>query len=214
MPALPNARQELYCKHRANGFVPKKAAQAAGYATGSAIYSELEGQAEIVARVHELIDERQQIKDARAEAARQAAQVSGEITGTNQAWVIEQLKLNVEEARESGDFKESTAALIKIGEHLGMWGKTSEGDAHNGRGSVADQLINESTLDKLIAATDALHAEDPPALAAPDQSTIDNLIAGHGPHPRTAVPAAARRLTTGSETDVALERDDEDDIPC
>lgn len=209
MPVMENSRQELYCKHRANGFVPKRAAIAAGYATGSAVYTGLESDPDVQARIAELIDDKQRVKDARIEAAQKAAEISGEITGTSQGWVIAQLKLNAEDAREAGSYKESNDALIKIGEHLGMWGKGAGAEDNGKGGTAADQLVNSDMMDRLIAVTDELHGgpdtrNEP--LALPDAKTVNDLIAGHA-----KITPKERELATGSETDVALERDDEED---
>lgn len=215
MPVLDNAKQELYCKHRANGFVPKKAAQAAGYATGSAIYQGLEEDANIVERIHELIDERNEAKAARMAAAQAKAlaegQTVGSLTGVSHSWVIEQLKMNAEDARESGDFKESNASLKLIGEHLGMWGGGTGGSTP-GAGAFLEggqQLIDLDAIDKLIGVTDAFHplVEGPKEITVADRATAIDLIAGQGAKNLTA----ERQLTTGSETDVALQMLDEND---
>ncbi|AXQ69537.1 terminase small subunit [Caulobacter phage CcrBL9] len=227
MPVLANAKQELYCKHRANGFVPKKAAQAAGYATGSAVYQGLEEDADVVARIHELIDERNEAKAARMAAAQAKALAEGHtvgtMTGVSHAWVIEQLKMNAEDARESGDFKESNASLKLIGEALGMWGGGLAGKDGAGPGLLngsgdGPMLIDLDSIDKLIGVTDQFHqiALAPPGeLSVEDRDIAMNLIAGQG----SKNLAGDRQLSTGSETDVALQLldaldDGESEIPA
>ncbi len=204
MPTLPVARQELYCKHRANGFVPKKAAVAAGFATGSAIYSELEQSPDVITRIQELIDEKQAEKEARQLAARQAAQTAGEVTGMSIGWVIEQLKINAEDAREAGAFKESNDALKLIGEQFGMWNKG--GDGGKDKPADAGALMDMNAIDKMLASSE--HLEAPAEVKLIDQAVMMELIEGQGRPNR--IPEAARTLETGSETDAAFM--DEEDI--
>lgn len=203
MPVLGNAKQELYAKHRANGFIPKKAAVAAGYATGSAIYTSLEADAVIVARIHELIDERNSIqaeKRARAVAEGVAAgAVAGAIAGVDQAWVLQQLRENATDAAQRGDFKESTAALKLIGDHLGMF-KTSGGDAGQ-RGGPDDDTLTMDHIDKLTRATEHLKDQRAEEVTVVDVDLAMSLIEGR----RSPIPS--QPLSTGSETDVALQDD-------
>ncbi|UTU09795.1 putative terminase small subunit [Caulobacter phage BL47] len=212
MPVLANARQELYAKHRANGFVAKKAAQAAGYATGSAIYQGLEEDPEIIARIQELMDERAEAKAARMAAAQAKALAEGHtvgtITGVSHAWVIEQLKMNAEDAREAGDFKESNASLKLIGEAMGMWtGSGNDGgpggsfNPNGGEGAM--QLIDLDAIGQLVQVTDQFHAklEGPTEVSVDQRDTAMMLIAGQG----TKSLAPQREMSTGSETDAALQ---------
>lgn len=209
MAVLSVAKQELYAKHRANGFMPKKAAQAAGYASGSAIYQALEDDVDVAARINELIEERQIAKAARLAAAQAKAvaegQAVGSVTGVSHAWVIEQLQMNAEDAREAGDFKESNASIKLIGEHLGMWnGGGHEGNGAGGGGQGGAQLIDLDSIDKLTAAADRALNVTPAAKGLPmsseDQAITLALIEGQG---RGSIQR--KPLTTGSETDAALE---------
>lgn len=204
MPILGNAKHELYAKHRANGFIPKKAALAAGFASGSSIYTSLEDDALIVARIHELIDAANATRDARREAARVAGAVAGEvagnIAGVSHGWVLEQLKQNAEDAAQRGDYKEANAALKLIGDHLGMF-KTAAGDG-DGQGQ-GDAPLTMEAIERLTNATQAL--EPPTEVGVIDTELAMRLIEGHG---TPANLAKDRQLQTGSETDVALQDDD------
>lgn len=209
MPRLANEKQDLYCKHRANGFLPRKAAIAAGYRTGSAIYTELEKSEEIIARIGELMEEGKARREAMRAKAIAQAQTVGALTGVTHAWVIEQLKLNAEEAREAQSFKESNEALKMIGEHLGMFGAA----APEGRPG-ADQLqqvINGDILDRLSSVTSGFGEEDeePQGVQLEERHQAMALIEGHVGKNMTR----DRQLATGSETDVALTIDDIDPLP-
>jgi F0F1-type ATP synthase assembly protein I len=203
MPRLSNDKQELYAKHRANGFIPKKAALAAGYASGSSIYTALEAEPMIVARTHELIEQRDNEREQRrAHATAEgiaAGAVAGVLAGVDQGWVLQQLRENAQDAAQRGDYKESTAALKLIGDHLGMF-KTSAGD-DNRRGNDADQAMSMDQIDKLTAATEHLLERGAPKEEV-DVDLALSLI--HGSRPEIAKD---RLLTTGSETDVALKDD-------
>jgi hypothetical protein len=206
MPILGNARQELYCKHRASSFIPKKAALAAGYATGSAIYTSLEQDPQITARIQELIDERRiESEKRRAQAAAEgiaAGAVAGAISGVDHAWVLLQLKENARDAAQHGDFKESTAALKLIGDHLGMF-KTSGGDVPGHR-APEDEHLSMDQIDKLTQASEHL-MDRITAVEVVDVDMAMSLIEGH---PGAHNLAGERVLDTGSETDVALQQAD------
>ena len=212
MPALANLKHELYCKHRSNGFIPKKAALAAGYASGSAIYSELEADADVQARIQELIDERAARKEAMRVAAQEAGKVAGEMAGVSNGWVITQLKNISDQALDAGDFKEAKEAAVKIGEHLGMFGKAGDGGGSGGGNGDGQMLIDLDVVDALTRQTD--HLQPPPeAKASADPDVVAALIEGHGGlNLDPATPKAPKRtLKTGSETDVAMRMEDEDD---
>lgn len=220
MPSLANAKQELYAKHRANGFIPKKAAVSAGYATGSAIYSELESDPAVVARIQELMDERSARREAMRVAAQEAGRAAGELSGVSQAWVITQLKNVSDQALEAGDWKEAREAAVKIGEQLGMFGKSGDGGGGGGNGDGSGQhVIDLDMLDSLTKKTDHLQPDKLPAPAEIDPALVNGLIQGHGPGAALPVPAREpervriRPLETGSETDVALRMPDPEDDP-
>lgn len=214
MPVLGNAKQELYAKHRANGFIPKKAAVAAGYATGSSIYTSLEADENIVARIHELIDERNADRETRrAHAVAEglaAGAVAGAISGVDHAWVLQQLRENAVDAAQRGDFKESNSALKLIGDHLGMF-KTTAGDNHHRAGGDDDTLTMDS-IDKLTRATEHLIDTRTKDVEIVDVDLAMRLIEGGS----TPIPKKTLGLDTGSETDVALQDDHDaefEDIP-
>lgn len=210
MPALANEKHERYAKQRANNFIPKKAAVAAGYASGSAIYTELEANTEIQARIEELIDERHARKEALRAQAQEAGRMAGEITGVTHGWVINQLKAIAESALDAGEYKEAKESIVKIGEHLGMFGK---GGGNTGQGGAlltdeSQPVIDLDMVDALTKATDHLQPVSPGAdLNDVDPILIDALIEGQGTHGRRRKPP--KPLTTGSETDVAMRIDDD-----
>ena len=217
MPALANLKHELYCKHRANNFIPKKAALAAGYASGSAIYTELEANVDVQQRIQELMDERGARKEAMRVAAQEAGKVAGELSGVSNGWVITQLRNISDQALDAGDFKEAKEAAVKIGEHLGMFGKV--GDAGSGREGNGDgqMLIDLDTVEALTRQTDHLQPQLAPTPADEvDPDLIANLIEGQGRDIGAILAGKAetsrrpaKPLETGSETDAALRAPDE-----
>lgn len=219
MPQLANLKHELYAKHRANGFIPKKAAVAAGYATGGSVAVELEANVEVQQRIQELMDERAARKEAMRVAATEAGKVAGELSGASQAWVMTQLRNISDQALDAGDFKEAKEAAVKIGEHLGMFGKSGDGSGNgSGGGGDGPAVIDLDIVDALTKKTDHLQ----PALAGDkpetDQALISSLIEGQGPGLAAIMEEKPKRrpprpLETGSETDAAMRMEDEDDAP-
>lgn len=229
MGKLANERHELYALHRAKGFGPNKAGIAAGYATGSSTPSELEKDPAVQVRVQEIIDELAERKKAQTEAARAAAQVIGQMTGIGKAWVIEQLAIVAQTAAGDGDYKAANEALKLIGDEFGMFKGASAGE---GDEEGAPQPVS---LDKLEALMRPAEPADPAALPGDDArdvtpelpdvlpATVEDiehhisdaalmLIEGQGRHAKKI--AEARKVRTGSETDVAstpeAEPDEED----
>lgn len=215
MPRLANDRNELYAKHRAKGMIPKKAAIAAGYAQGSAIYSGLEDDPEVVTRIAELTHEFQSQREQQRAAALEQAKMVGVLTGVSKAWVIQKLAENAIAAKDDGDYGESNAALTLIGKEYGMFNGGSaikEGD------EARNQVVDMDQTEGLLAAAEG--AMQPPAPSTPqppiDMAMVERLIAGNRNtrERERAVTASERELTTGSETDVALTAAAEPDDPA
>jgi hypothetical protein len=217
MPKLNNDRNELYARMRAKGLIPSKAAIAAGYATGSAIYSKLEEDDEVLQRIAELIEEGNLKKEQARAAARASGEKIGELVGVGRAWVMKELAENAAMARMEGKFSDSNAALIKIGEELGMFKGTGDNDKDTGN-SIPTTL----DFDAITQLTDTAHQalkppEKIPAIPVDDSdielaesARIARLLDGQLKN----TPSSKRPLTTGSETDIAMTPDampDEDD---
>lgn len=200
MARLADDRQDLYCQHRARGMIPVKAAIAAGYATGSGIYTKLEDTPEIQTRISELIEEiKLRREQARAAAIASAKQV-GTQTGIGRGWIIEQLVENAVLARQDGDYKESNAALKMIGDHYGMFkGNQSIDDLETNDNKIIDMDVTEALLAK---ASEVMNPKEIKHVTVDEAQAAIDLISGNRPADR--VSAADRELTTGSETDVAL----------
>jgi len=204
LPHLQNERHELYALHRARGFVPKRAAACAGFATGSSIYTSLEADADVMNRIMELSQVVQMQKEQNRAAAIEAARTVGHITGMNKAWVLEQLALNVVAARDDGQIKESNDALKMIGDEFGMWKGTSGVDEVNGEGRM---LIDLDKTDALLNSADHAMTVIPPTPDEEpviDMAIVERLIAGNKP-----IKIKERQLSTGSETDVAMTAESE-----
>lgn len=203
MPTHANARAELYCKHRSKGMRPSVAATAAGYAPGSST-THLEQDAEIVARIGELMEELKAHREQQRAAAVEAAKMVGQMTGVGRAWVIQQLAEVAQNAKQDGEYKASIDALELIGKDFGMFSGGSGDDPD--KGNVPASL----DLDKLSAVLDQAHDALPPPLVDAskvfDDNTAYRLIEGQA---SPALLREARKLTTGSETDIALTMDDD-----
>jgi hypothetical protein len=201
MARLPNDRNEQYARHRARGMNASKSALAAGYAPGSST-THLENDADIQARIGELMDEFKSQRDQQRAAATEAAKVVGQMTGVGRAWVIEKLAENAQNAAREGAFKESNDALKLIGEEFGMF----QGQQNDeGQGSPVPQRLNMDSLESLL--------DDAMPIAPPLPSNNDQygeadalkLIEGQTGNRRSnRIAAGERALTTGSETDVTL----------
>lgn len=192
---------------RAKGMVPSKAAVAAGYATGSAIYTELESSPEMVVRIQELLDEFEERRERRREAAKEASKVVGQTVGLGKAWVLQRLAENAALAAESGDFKESNAALKLIGDEFGMF---SGGSGLNDEGDGSVPAFDFDRLAEVLSKNPALEAPDEDdALEGPEDNEALAMSLIEGQSKSAARLARDRQLTVGSETDVALTPDAE-----
>lgn len=207
MAQLPNERHELYAKHRARGMKPAQAAIASGFASGSAVYAGLEKDHEVQARVAELMDEIKLKKEQQRAAAVASAREVGALTGKSKAWVIQQLAENAQMARQDGDYANANTALKMIGDELGMFKGGSAGEVEDANGvKTYDMDVLESVLDQ--ARAELTPPEDAPGLRdAPLPADALKLIEGHGAAAKRI--REARRLSTGSETDVALTQEAE-----
>lgn len=199
MPVLNNERHELYAKHRARGFIPAKAATAAGYAPGTNT-SNLENDAAIRARIQELFDELREKQETQKAAAREAAKVVGEMVGVGRSWVLQQLAENAQTARTLQDFKESNRALELIGKEFGMFEGASEKDKPE-----PEEIDYDAVSGVLTDAHDALPLERQQVESRNfTTDTALELIEGQVKKDRRPEPVP---LPTGSETDVALMAD-------
>lgn len=104
MPALSNSRHELFAQEMAKGRTLEEAHTAAGYSGNRKAAWPLSQRLDITGRVAEILAQRAQIE---TEATQQAVQA----TGLTKAWVIQQAKDVLAEARTS---KEHTPALKAI----------------------------------------------------------------------------------------------------
>lgn len=206
---LKNERQELYAKNRAQGMPPSKAAVAAGFSSGSGTYSKMEKDEDVQARIEFLKTELEERKAQRAIANRAAARAVGETVGYTRSWVLQQLAEVAANANSDGDYKEANRALELIGKDMGMFEGGSSPDDEPGD---VPQSFDADSLDALKRGWDAIKGG--PKIDSDDGMTPEerariaaSIIEGH--HGSNRVKPADRVLKTGSETDVALERDDE-----
>lgn len=218
MPRLANERHELYAIHRAKGFSPAKAGIAAGFASGSSTVSELEKSKDVMQRVDELIAEIAERRESQKIAAREAAQIVGQMTGYSKAWVIEKLAENAQLASAESDFKSANEALKLIGDEFGMFKGGSGSSDEDGNLPKSYDLDALTTL--MNTPKPVTQQQDPvmPGDGAqrvgsyqepetrepfvPSQAALD-LIEGQG---KTAKRQRLERqpLATGSETDAAM----------
>lgn len=142
--------QEAFCQHYCttkngtqsylkSGFRGKAAATNA---------SKLLKQPKIQARLRELGNVDTVIKEENAfESVAQKAIAKMAVSEVaSQDWVIEQLVINAMQARRHKSFGASNSALVKIGEHVGMWKDMRKGDTD---GRTEEQLAAE--LHRIIA---------------------------------------------------------------
>jgi hypothetical protein len=216
MPQLANERQELYAKMRAKGFPPAKAANAAGYAAGSAVYAGLEKDPDVLNRIAEIMDELNERKEAQKLAAMEAAKVVGQLTGIERSYVVRKLAENAELAQRAGDFKESNAALKLIGEDLGMF-KGPTGDDSSGQSTLPptfDLDALHSVLDRALPGPTEPTEEEIEALTpVQDSEAMMKLLDGHKAVQQRRSANNERALLTGSETDAAFTADPDLDEP-
>jgi len=204
MPQLPNTRNELYAGHRARGMSPSKAAMAAGYASGSSTASQLEKDPAVVGRIEELLEELTLKRDSQRTAAIEAAKVVGEMTGYSKGWVIQKLAEVAQLAASADDFKAANEALKLIGEEFGMFkGASGLDDSNEGGAKALDLGALTALMDQNPGAAGPMLNVTPDKDEPLDAATL-SLIEGQG-----ARRKANRKLSTGSETDVALKPESE-----
>lgn len=182
-----------------------KAALAAGYAPGSST-QHLETDADIIARIEELFEERTAQREAQRLAAVEAAKVVGQMTGVSRAFVIQKLAENAQNAAADGQFKESNAALELIGKDLGMFSGGQGDDTSSNIPTTLDLDKLDGVLGDAMGALPQAEKSEADLSREFGQETAMELIQGQIKSER--LDPKARKLTTGSETDVAL-MDDE-----
>lgn len=205
MPLLGNPRQENYCKHRAKGMKPAQAALVAGYAAGSGTQSNLEDNPEIQARIVELMEQYETERQARREAAITSAQMVGAVEGSSKSWVMQQLARNAMLASDAGEYGASNSALKLMGDELGMFKGGSSGNKD-------EDDLPQFDLDHISNQIDRAETNRPvlpPPVAGDEmfvpEATVLSML-GEGVR-RPPNLAEDRKISTGSETDIALHDD-------
>lgn len=179
-----------------------KAALAAGYAPGTST-QHLETDADIIARIEELFEEQKANREAQRLAAAEAARVVGQMTGVSRAFVIQKLAENAQNAAADGQFKESNAALELIGKDLGMFSGGQGDDTSSNLPASIDLDKLDTVLGDAINALPQAEKSEAEISREFGHETAMELIQGHvKKHER--IDPHDRKLTTGSETDVAL----------
>lgn len=194
MPRLANERQELYARARATGALPAKSAVMAGFSTGSAIYSKLEEDPDILSRIVELTEEINLKREQQREAARESARVVGQVTGVGKAWVISQFAENAQLARNAGDFKSSNEAIKEIKGILDEAGGTSP--------ESSSMHIDLDNIEALTNVADKIL--NPPKEIGDPMMEAERAIQLIGGSSSKSVKPKDRIITTGSETDIAF----------
>lgn len=122
MPALEKPQWELYARNLAKGMAQVDAFENAGYPRNAGNASVLARKPIIKARVQELIEDR----EGALSNTRPKIQINdeGDIDpadiAVTQAWVIQQLMMNVTNAMDAGRHGDANKALEMLGSHLGM----------------------------------------------------------------------------------------------
>lgn len=205
MPVLANPRQEIYCKHRAKGLNPQKAAIAAGYSNGSGTASNLENDPDVVKRIEEIMEADEVRRVQAREAAIASAKMVGAMTGVSRAWVLEQLAENAKLAANDGEYRDSNSALELIGKELGMFQGASKGTNEDTAPPPMSLDAMTSIMQEAEANRPALPMKDDEEIFNPTADDIRDMLGGQlGGAPNLA---KARELSLGSETDIAFHED-------
>jgi hypothetical protein len=204
---LANPRQEIYAKMRARGMIPAKAAIAAGYASGSGVYTELESSPGVIVRIAEIMEFQEEQRAAKIVATKEAAKIVGQVTGMGKAWVLEKLAENAAMAQHEGDFKEANVALKLIGEEIGMF----QGRSADDENASEVPMLDLDKLTALLPTQEAMLLQLPGVEKGFDADTALRLIEGQG--------AAAKRVrreraafNQDSEANIALTPEAEPDL--
>jgi len=141
MALLKVARQEAYCRFRAQGLSQAQSALRAGYSEthASSTACHLEKRPEVKARIVELTTR-----------VDQAVAMTGAIT---KDWVFEGIRITMEQARAKGKFAEVMKGYDLIGRHLKLWERAAEEVPWDGDLSTLsdDQLANlAKSLEKFV----------------------------------------------------------------
>lgn len=118
MPVLTNPKHEAACQARAKGLGPTESYAAGGFRRTSSSATVFFQRPEIIARVAEIVAEKQQIHELGTLKAAERA-------GLSQFWVLERLKYNAERCLRG------TPVLDKHGNHTGRFSGQPQGQAAN-----------------------------------------------------------------------------------
>ena len=130
MPALRNARQELFCRKMVEGMSKTAAYEAAGYPRSSGNASTLSRKEHIKARIAELFEEKrerdhQEAKDDVAASTVPAFETDGKGNLSpadyklSEEWLVTKLMHNIELAQADGKFREANTGIMMLGDYFG-----------------------------------------------------------------------------------------------
>ena len=130
MPALRNARQELFCLKMVEGMSKTAAYEAAGYPRSSGNASTLSRKEHIKARIAELFEEKrerahQEAKDDVEETTVPSFTTDGKGNLSmadyklSEEWLVTRLMLNIELAQKDGKFREANTGIMMLGDYFG-----------------------------------------------------------------------------------------------
>lgn len=181
MPVLEKPQWELYARNLAKGMSQVDAFEGAGYPRNAGNASVLARKPIIKARIQELIEGRDEALAPKRPTLtmNDAGDFDPTEKAVTEAWVIEQLMLNVTNAMDAGKHGDANKALEMLGNHLGMnfappKSGTGEGEGNKpaGNGQNLNLLLSfanafgEQTSPEIRDVTPApIRLEDPDAHA-------------------------------------------------
>jgi hypothetical protein len=122
MPSLSNPRWEAFTANVANGQTQYDSYVNAGFEGNPSAASQLAKRPEIKARIHELIQERQQKR------RDEESETDTSISDLDREWILKQLKKNIQTAQGDGNITAANKAVELLMEMLGF-GKKPRGGA-------------------------------------------------------------------------------------
>jgi len=156
MPALRNARWELFAQKLATGMSQVDAHEAAGYPRSSSNSSTLAKNTAIRDRVQELLEEkvareRDEITQANLPHINP---VGGKLTpediGITEEWLVRQLMANISAAQQDGKYKEANTAIEMLGNYFGGLFSPKNAEKPKDEGNKGADAERKQGLDELM----------------------------------------------------------------
>lgn len=153
MPKLTNVKWEQFAQNLAAGLTVMDAYENAGYPRSQSSASQLKARPEVIQRVNEILEDRQEA------ATRAGEDFTGIPAELNKEWVIRMLMKNVDIAQTQGQISAANKAVEILAEIIGV--KSKKGTKVDDDDDSKPSPVNVDKLTEAFSGlTDMLQARD------------------------------------------------------